>query len=168
MGPGTCSPCASAHVTIRTWALGALCGILMSTAAGGCVLGHDTERPVLAVDPLWDVTPGGRFLGDTCKSAGVGFMTWEIQDSKGRTLEKSDDLEPCMPLSFVGLTPGTYRVVLTGYTLDEEKRWEGTCSKLELGRFDTYYQCPVHQQADDDEASMDAGVPADAGDSDAN
>jgi hypothetical protein len=144
----------------------AACLLLVSVTAGGCVLGNDNDRPVLAVDPLWDVTPGDRFSGDSCRGAGVTFMTWEIQDDDGHTLKKSRDLEDCRPLDFIGLVPGTYRLVIAGYDHDEVKLWETTCSGLALGRFDVLYPCEVDQLSGSSGAT-EAGVPADAAEPDA-
>jgi hypothetical protein len=146
-------------------AFSAACLILLSVTAGGCVLGNDNDRPVLAVDPLWDLTPGDRFSGDTCRGAGVVYMTWEIQDARGRKLKASEDLEDCKPLDFIGLVPGTYRLEIAGYDRGEEKLWETTCSGLELGRFDVLYPCEVDSLSDKE--SPDAGEPADAGEPDA-
>jgi hypothetical protein len=144
---------------------GAACLILVSVAAGGCVLGNDNDRPVLAIDPLWDLTPGDRFSGDTCRGAGVVYMTWEIQDDRGHTLKKSRDLEPCKPLDFIGLVPGTYRLEIAGYDRDESKLWETTCSRLTLGRFDVLYPCEVDQLSSAEEP--DSGTSDDAGEPDA-
>lgn len=146
-------------------AFGAACLILVSVTAGACVLGNDNDRPVLAVDPLWDLTPGDRFSGDTCRGAGVVYMTWEIQDARGKRLKASEDLEDCKPLDFIGLVPGTYRLEIAGYDRDEEKQWETTCSGLKLGRFDVLYPCEVDSLSDRE--SPDAGEPADAGEPDA-
>lgn len=163
MGSRTCSPRADGS---RVWTvLSLLCVVGTSVTASSCVLGNDNDRPVLAVDPLWDLTPGDRFVGDSCRNAGVVAMTWEIQDNRGKSLEKSDDLEPCKPLDFLGLTPGTYRLQLAGYDRDEEKLWESTCKGLELGRFDVLYTCDVDQIASGDDDASDAGV--DGGESDA-
>jgi hypothetical protein len=56
--------------------------------------------------------------------------------------------------------------VLEGYDEHKVKRWENTCTDLELGRFDVLYQCEVEQLPDDETdpggEDMDAGVP-DAG-----
>jgi hypothetical protein len=137
--------------------------LLVCLGAGSCVLGHDSERPVLSVDPLWDAAESDRFLPETCKGAGVAWMTWEIQDEQGKGLEKSEDLEECKPLDFFGLQRGTYQLVLEGYDKDERKRWANTCTNLELGRFDVLYGCGVDQIPDDvTDPDEDAGTP-DAG-----
>jgi hypothetical protein len=146
-------------------AFGAACLILMSVTAGGCVLGNDNDRPVLAVDPLWDLTPGDRFAGDTCRGAGVVYMTWEIRDARGKKLKSTSKLEDCMPLDFIGLVPGTYRLSIAGYDRYAEKRWEATCPPLTLGRFDVLYPCEVDEVSGKE--SPDAGEPADAGEPDA-
>lgn len=154
MGSGT------AVATIRPTAavaLGAACLFFVCVTASGCVLGNDNDRPVLAVDPLWDLSPGPRFLGGSCEKAGVDWMTWEIQDSRGRTLEKSTDLEPCKPLDFLDLTPGTYTVVLTGYDQDEQPRWNATHKGLRLSRFDVLYELEVDQVEDDTPSDPDDG-----------
>ncbi len=168
----TCSSSvpASAAAPSTKWnharrALGAACLILVSATAGGCVLGNDNDRPVLAIDPLWDVTPGDRFSGDTCRGAEVVYMTWEIRDSRGKTLKASEDLEDCKPLDFIGLVPGTYRLAIAGYDREEEKLWETTCPPMHLGRFDVLYPCEVDQLPGDenpDTDQPDAGEP-DAG-----
>ena len=153
-----------------TWnveaALRAACLILVSVTAGGCVLGNDNDRPVLAVDPLWDVAPGSLFSGDTCREAGVVFMTWNIKDDRGHSLKKSSKLENCQPLDFIGLVPGTYRLELAGFDREGVKRWETTCPPFELGRFDTLHECEV-DQVSPDEAGPDAGTPVDASEPDA-
>lgn len=147
-------------------ALGAACLFLVSVTAGGCVLGNDNDRPVLAVDPLWDVAPGRIFSGDTCDGADVRFMTWEIQDDDGHTLKKSRKLEDCKPLDFIGLVPGTYRLKLAGFDRTQQMLWETTCPPFELGRFDVLYPCEVDLLSGE-EAESDAGVPADGGEPDA-
>ena len=137
--------------------------LLVCVCAGSCVLGNDSDRPVLGVNPVWDASPGERFLPAGCKDAGVAWMTWEIQDEHGKRLKKSDGLEGCAPLDFVGLTPGTYQVVMQGYDPDEVKRWESTCDDLVLGRFDTLEPCNVEQiEPEDSGEGADAGV-SDAG-----
>lgn len=153
-------------MTYRPWSMGSRAALitaclLVCVGAGSCVLGNDSERPVLSVDPIWDASSGDRFIGQTCEGAGVALMRWEIQDEKGKTLKEADDLEECKPLDFVGLDRGTYQVVLEGYDKEEVKRWENTCTDLELGRFDVLYGCMVDQLPEDE--TEDAGVP-DAGD----
>ena len=148
-------------------AVGAACLILASVTAGGCVLGNDNDRPVLAVDPQWDVSPTDAFSGESCREAGVRFMTWAIQDSSGDTIRQSDGLEPCLPMDFFGLVPGRYRLRLSGYDRDEIERWSSTCTGLLLGRFDVLYNCDVDQIDPDEEppTEEDAGVTdADAAD----
>jgi hypothetical protein len=163
MSSRTCRSTKRSHAQV---ALSAACLILVSVTAGGCVLGNDNDRPVLAVDPLWDVTPGDPFSGDECRIAGVRFMTWEIQDDDGHTLKKSPKIEDCKPLDFIGLFPGTYRLVIAGYDRNVEKLWETTCSGLTLGRFDVLYPCEVDQLSGSEDAE-DAGVAADAAEPDA-
>lgn len=149
-------------------ALVVACLGLVSVTAGGCVLGNDNDRPVLAVDPLWDLAPGGRFSGDTCRGAGVVGMTWKIADSRGHTLEESKRIEDCKPLDFLGLVPGTYRVSLAGYDRHEEKLWETDCPPYTLGRFDVLETCEVDQIASGgSDGDRDAGEPADASAEDA-
>jgi hypothetical protein len=163
MSSRTCRSTKRSHAQV---ALGAAWLILVGVTAGSCVLGNDNDRPVLAVDPLWDVTPGDRFSGDSCDGAGVQFMTWEIQDDDGKSLKKSRDLEDCKPLDFIGLVPGTYQLVIAGYDNRENKLWEATCSGLELGRFDVLYPCEVDELSGS-EGAPDAGVPTDAAEPDA-
>lgn len=146
-------------------ALGVACLCLVSVTAGGCVLGNDNDRPVLAVDPLWDLAPGSLFVGDDCRGAGVVGMTWSIADSRGHELESSKRIENCQPLDFLGLVPGTYKVSLAGYDRNENKVWETDCPPYELGRFDVLETCEVDQIASSSDS--DAGEPADASAEDA-
>jgi hypothetical protein len=140
------------------------CLVFVSLTAGGCVLGNDNDRPVLAVDPLWDVAPGEPFLGKDCDGADVSFMTWKIEDSGGRTLKSSTGFEGCQPFDFVGLTPGTYTLVISGYDTRQNKQWDATCPGLKLGRFDTLYPCEVELLGDrNGDGNGDGGVPEDAG-----
>jgi len=137
--------------------------LLVGLGAGSCVLGHDSERPVLSVDPIWDAAESDRFLPETCKGAGVAWMTWDLQDEHGKSISKVEDLEKCLPLDFIDLDRGSYQLVLEGYDADEQKRWANTCIGLELGRFDVLYGCAVDQIPDDEtDPDMDAGTP-DAG-----
>jgi hypothetical protein len=63
--------------------------LLVCVGAGSCVLGNDSERPVLAVDPIWDASSSELFTPSTCSGAGVASMTWAIQDEKGKTLSEA-------------------------------------------------------------------------------
>jgi hypothetical protein len=151
----------SSRTALVTWSV-----LLSCAGAGSCVLGNDSDRPVLQVDPIWDAAPGEGFLADTCQGAGVAAMTWEIQDAKGKELEKSEHPEECKPFDFVGLRPGTYQLVIEGYDKDMQKRWQETCPNLKLGRFDVLYPCEVDQipgdGTDENPDDTDAGTP-DAG-----
>ena len=149
-------------------AIAAACTLLGSLSAGGCVLGNDNDRPVLAVDPIWDLTPTDRFSGGGCGAAGVVSMTWAIEDSRGRTIKEAEKLDECQPLDFLGLVPGRYRLQLRGYDRDDVERWSSTCTDLVLGRFDVLYRCEVDQVEPDEGAPSeeDAGM-SDAGEPDA-
>ncbi|HKU39211.1 MAG TPA: hypothetical protein VJR89_13715, partial [Polyangiales bacterium] len=110
------------RVSRRVWAVSGL--LLACAGASGCVLGGDSDRPVLAVDLYWDSDPSDHYRPDSCDDADVEYMSWEIKDKKGKSLAKSDpDLEDCQQLDFVGLSPGNYQLEVHGYDRDKQERW---------------------------------------------
>jgi hypothetical protein len=131
--------------------------LLLALAAGGCVLGNDTDGPVLAVDLLWDLSPTDRFAAGSCEAAGVLFVTWRLKDGDGEVLQESDDDETCEEsgdgFNFYGLYSGEYQLEVEGLDDQDAQRWEATC-ELALDRFDTLYRCRIEQEepAESDEA----------------
>jgi hypothetical protein len=118
---------------------------------------------VLAVDVSWDRSASDRFSDGSCESAGVVWINWELRSADGELLERSDEGgEDCPPgFDFFDLRPGDYRLDLEGYDSSDTKRWQDRC-RLNLGRFDKLYTCPVEQIAaesgdgsNDDDAGAD-------------
>lgn len=146
----------------RAWAV--TCLLLAGIGSSGCVLGGDTDRPVLGVDLLWDTAPGDAFAAaDGCEEAGVETISYELTDGKGRVRGKSDGLEKCAQLDFISLTPGKYSLDIHGYDSHQQERWGATCDELELTRFDALYNCQVDLNDSGDDQGADAGTAEDAG-----
>lgn len=122
-----------------------LCAALFG--ASGCVLGRNSDDPVLSVDLLWDESATTRFSEGTCDSADVSWMTWTLRDADGKTIRKNDkDDTDCQPgFDFFDLEPGTYSLTITGYDADDKPLWASKCTKLTLDRFDTLYECQIDQ-----------------------
>jgi hypothetical protein len=125
----------------------ALCGMLMSTA--GCVLGRNSDDPVLSVDLLWDKSETSRFSEGTCESADVAWMEWTLKDKGGDVVRRNDkdDTDCQAGFDFFDLDPGTYTLTVTGYDEADEARWASKCTGLTLERFDTLYECEIEQAA---------------------
>lgn len=123
--------------------------LLAALAPSACILGNDTDGPVLAVDLLWDLSPTERFAAGSCEDAEVLFVTWRLKDGEGEVLQESDDDETCAAsgdgFNFFGLYSGEYVLEVEGFDDQDAQRWEGSC-KLELDRFDTLFRCRVLQE----------------------
>lgn len=131
----------------RTFALG--CGIACAVlGASGCVLGNNSDPPVLSVDLLWDESTSSHFSEGTCESADVVWMEWALKDEDGHTVRKSEKggNEDCQPgFDFFDLDAGNYSITVTGYDTDDQPLWSSKCTDLLLERFDSLYECRVDQ-----------------------
>lgn len=128
----------------------ALCGMALSVS--GCVLGRNSDDPVLSIDLLWDESATSRFSEGSCDSADVAWMEWTLKNKSGKTVRKHDeDDTDCQPgFDFFDLEPGTYSLTVQGYAEIDGKdvlTWESKCTQLSLDRFDTLYECRVEQEA---------------------
>lgn len=121
--------------------------VLSSLTATGCVLGDDTDGPILAVDLSWDRAASARFSPGSCESAGVIWMNWTLRDSDGEVRDDSgDDGVPCESgFNFFGLRPGVYELEVEGLVDDDVVTWSERCSDLRLDRFDKLYSCRVNK-----------------------
>jgi len=129
------------------WVLGLL-PLLLSTAASGCVLGNDSDPPVLSTDLLWDRSPqSNKFAEGTCESAGVVWMDWQLLDKDDHVVTTSDDKgQECKDgFDFVDVGPGEYKLTVMGYDDAEQQLWTSTCDHLVVERFDVLYQCEVER-----------------------
>jgi hypothetical protein len=148
------------------------CTVLL--AASGCLLGNDSDPPVLSVALYWDSAPEARHFDEaSCTQAGVEHFDWELRASDDSVITSRSD-QPCRNgqsggdpgrgFDFViGLDPDTYTVVVNGYDDAGAQRWHTECDGLHLGRFDTLYECYVDQVPPDGSTSTsdrDAGTPA--------
>jgi len=118
-------------------AVGLLCGAAVGFS--GCILGEDSDPPVLSVDLYWE--DATRYSDDTCDSADVASMDWQLTDDAGEVVEEREG-ECEDGFNFLGVEPGNYTLKVNGYDADKNKQWEGTC-RLLLDRFDRVYPCDV-------------------------
>ena len=116
--------------------------------ASGCVLGRNSDDPVLSVDLLWDESETSRFSEGTCESADVTWMEWKLKDDSGHVVRRNDkDATDCEPgFDFFDLDPGTYTLVVSGYDDQDKERWVSECTGLTMDRFDTLYECDIEQE----------------------
>lgn len=130
--------------------------LLAALVPSACVLGNDTDGPVLAVDLLWDLSASERFAAGSCEDAGVLFVAWRLKDDEGEVLQESDEDETCAEsgdgFNFYGLYSGDYVLEVEGSDDQDARRWEATC-KFTLDRFDTLYRCKVPQEEPEPAAS---------------
>jgi hypothetical protein len=119
--------------------------LLLSGAASGCVLGNDSEPPILSVDLLWDRSPqANQFARGTCESAGVVWMDWQLKEGDRIVASSKPDGQECEDgFDFVDVGPGDYDLTVMGYDDTEQQLWTSTCDGLLLERFDVLYQCNV-------------------------
>lgn len=122
-----------------------------ATVAGlsGCILGEDSDPPVLSVDLYWE--DQSRYSDDTCESADVASMDWQLLDSESNLVEEKTS--ECQDgFNFFGVHPGSYTLKVNGYDADHNKQWEGSCH-LTLDRFDRAYPCDVGRISTDSASS---------------
>ena len=125
----------STHSKLAAVAL--VCG----AAAGlsGCILSEDSDPPVLSVDLYWE--DESRYSDDTCDSADVASIDWQLTDRDGNVVEEQES--SCRDgFNFLGVDLGSYTLRVNGYDADKNKRWEGSCH-LNLDRFDRAYPCDI-------------------------
>jgi hypothetical protein len=119
----------------------------LSSSLAGCVLGNDSDPPVLSVDLLWDRSAqNGRFSEGTCASANVVWMEWQLTEKNGGRLvaTNKDDSQDCRDgFDFVDVGPGKYNLTVMGYDDQNQQLWSSTCQDLVLERFDVLFQCKV-------------------------
>ena len=109
------------------------------TGLSGCILGEDSDPPVLSVDLYWE--DQSRNSDDTCESADVASMDWQLVDTEGNVVEEKEG--ECQDgFNFFGVDPGSYTLKVNGYDGDQTKQWEGSC-RLTLDRFNRAYPCDV-------------------------
>ena len=128
---------------------GIVCALLC-VSASGCVLGNDSDPPVLSVDLLWDRSPqDNRFSEGDCKSAGVVWMNWQLKDEDDQVIASSDDEgQECKDgFDFLDVGPGKYSLTTMGFDDSDQMLWNSTCDNLVLDRFDVLFECKVDQSA---------------------
>jgi hypothetical protein len=120
--------------------VGSLTAVMTAAVAlSGCVLGNDSEPPVLAVDLFWAST---RSPKGTCNSADVGNMDFRLLNSKEEVVKEESDRSCANGFEFTDAELGDYTLEVTGYDEDHNQAWNGQCD-LRLDRFDRIYRCEV-------------------------
>ncbi len=127
-----------------------VCGLGLSLAASGCVLGGGDNDPVLSVDLLWDLSESNtRFLDGYCDEAEVVWMDWKLENEDGRVVKKSPKDERCADgIDFHDLDPGRYTLEITGYDENDEIEWQTRCTHLDIERFSEFYACEIPRPAE--------------------
>lgn len=130
----------SPHPKLRKLAAVALlCG--SAAALSSCIMGEDSDPPILSVDFYWEDQDAGRHSDDTCDSADVRSMDWQLVNADGKTVDERDGT--CRDgFNFKYVDPGSYTLNVNGYDADHNKQWQGSC-ELFLDRFDRAYPCNV-------------------------
>ena len=113
--------------------------LTVASALSGCVLGNDSDPPILAVDLFWE---SDRHLDGTCKSADVGNMDFRLLDAQDEVVEEQSDRRCANGFEFTHAEPGDYTLEVTGYDAEHNQAWTGQCD-LRLDRFDRIYKCQV-------------------------
>ena len=123
-----------------------LLAVVLGSAASGCVLGNDSDPPILSVDLLWDRSmQNNRFSRGTCASSGVIWMNWQLKDLDDHVIASTEDeAQECEDgFDFVDVGPGEYTLTVMGYDDADQALWNSTCEGLVVERFDTLYECEV-------------------------
>lgn len=124
-----------------------------SAALSGCILGEDSDPPVLSVDLYWE--DQSRNSDDTCESADVASMDWQLVDADSKVVEEKEG--DCQDgFNFFGVEPGSYTLKVNGYDGDHNKQWEGSC-RLTLDRFNRAYPCDVSVASTPSDTSSASG-----------
>ena len=113
----------------------------------GCVLGNDSNPPVLKVNLYWQLRGGSRHGDSRCQDSGVETMQFTLTDTNSDEVvvqnEDSDAGRQCQNgFDFVDVGPGDYRLDVKGFDADDNQLWSGSCD-LSLGRFDRLYDCDI-------------------------
>ncbi len=152
-----------------TWSIANLSTATLALAVGltGCVLGNDSDPPVLSVNLYWHLRGGSRYSDESCEDSGVSQVEFSLTDTNTGDVvvqnEDSDEGRECQPgFNFVDVGPGDYRLDVKGYDSDHNQLWSGSCD-LWLGRFDRVYDCDIGMRSSSSSSSgkgddQDAGT----------
>lgn len=137
------------RMTARHGVLAAL--VSFAFAGAGCLTVADDEGPILSVELYWDEMDDDDFVGGTCDTAGVTTMEWHLLDADGEEVETNvstarDSTHRCYnAIDILGLSPGTYRLEITGYDENDVPRWTQTSGELKVLRFDVTYAFDISE-----------------------
>jgi hypothetical protein len=141
---------------------------LLACVASGCVLGSDSDPPILSIDFYWQRTPDRNDYRNDCGSLDLNTIDWKLIDGHGQTITSKSGIgcgDGVEGVDFdIALAPADYRLIVTGYDENDQALWHGDCSGLTSDRFDRRYECDIDQTGTDSGGSdEDAGAPTDAG-----
>jgi hypothetical protein len=109
----------------------------------GCVIGNDSDPPVLSVDLYWDTEHDS---DRTCKTAKVETMDFRLLDARQNVVEERQGDECRNGFEFTHARLGDYVLEVTGYDADNNPVWSASCD-LYLDRFDRLFRCDVDRTA---------------------
>jgi hypothetical protein len=147
----------------RLAAMGAIsviakCAVLLVSlaSAAGCVMGNDSDPPVLSADLYWETE---RYSDRKCATAKVAAIQFRLLDADGELIVESEPDDAyqgaarCVNgIDFPDLSLGDYVLELTGYDADHNVAWRSQCD-LSLDRFDRLYDCTIEKVTDTDDAA---------------
>jgi len=128
--------------TLRTAVSCCVLGLSLSQLCG-CVIGNDSDPPVLAVDLYWDTD---HYSDRTCKSAKVATMDFRLLDARQNVVEERQGVDCENGFEFTHADLGVYVLEVTGYDSDSSPTWSASCD-LYLDRFDRLFRCDVDKTA---------------------
>jgi hypothetical protein len=133
--------------------------LVLLAGLSGCVLGNNSEPPLLSLDLYWHVRGGERYGDERCRDSGVETMEFTLTDTNtGEVVvqnEDSDEGRACQDgLNFVDVGPGDYRFDVKGFVADNNQLWSGSCD-LWLGRFDRAYACDIGMRSSSSSSGND-------------
>jgi hypothetical protein len=146
-----------------------LVACMLSCVASGCVLGSDSDPPILSVDFYWQRTPNRDDYRNDCRSLNLATIDWKLLDNHGHTVTSQTGIgceDGVQGVDFdISLAPTDYRLLVTGYDDNDQALWNADCPGLTSDRFDRRYECDIDQSAaaTGGNSDEDAGTPADAG-----
>jgi hypothetical protein len=117
---------------------------LLSATVSSCVVGNDSNPPLLSVDFFWEHLSRGRSSYNSCEHVDVAAMDWELRDASDNSVIASDSRRDCADgFDFPDVLVGRYDLSVNGYDENDKKLWNSVCRNLVLDRFNVLYSCTI-------------------------
>jgi hypothetical protein len=129
--------------TLRTTVGCCVLGFSSLAPLAGCVVGNDSDPPVLSVDLYWDTE---RYSDRTCESSDVATMDYRLLDARQNVVNEQQGIGCRNGFDFTDAPLGDYVLEVTGYDADDNSAWSASCD-LYLDRFDRLFRCDVDRTA---------------------